>query len=836
MKHDQSIASRLTWGPALLGVLLCLLPMAAWADVDPYPVDNLLRRFDSVLETWSTAVYNAASYLFWSLATISMVWTFSMMVFRRADFGELFAELVRFVILTGIFWWLLSEASGPDGHIVSILESMRLMGERASGDGALRPAALLRSSYEVFFEVARQSAEDSWKDADKIVGLALATGVVILIALAAVSMMIIKLMIWILAYGGLFLLGFGGAGWSSGIAVNYYKHVLAAGVSYFVMLLLAGTGEAFLSEYSMEVAGAITLPSLIIMLVASIMLLALLVRIPNLVASIVLGSQFGMSGNPHFSGHVMSLGGGAVATGVGQAGQGAQALYAAYRAPPGASRLDDLARHAGANDEFARSSVVNAPLMYATDASRTSAQSAFAATVPAVDVAREAARSQSMVAAPTVPSQSESSDRGVKGTGGSGPPTNSSTGVAQAPDAGASAAGAGRAGAMSEGGSARQSGGAMATSAPPAPPADLSSALPVSHAGRSVPSASPTLTAERHAPPPAQSVLPPVALRTPAPAVTADGPVTRVDPVTAASGTSASVFPRVNSPGEADIPTASSSVLSAWNASPDLQGAQAVRSSTGAADMPAAPLPDMGEPVIAQHGRAGSSDLTSVARRHVDGPAATAAAPHTPVEPAVSLPGQSTPLATLDTDASPSTGALPGGASTHTGPERQRTASPGDVSVASAGAPPVGPVGPVAPLSAVGPQDLAGTHNPVNGPMRTAQVAGGNAQAPAAPAPAPPASAPSVNAPTVDHQAATGGTAAPAGAPLQPQPAAGPAPSLSASAPTPPTGGAASPVLRETPRAASLARDALTGSAKDAPPPAPALAPRHPTDGGKRDR
>jgi type IV secretion system protein VirB6/type IV secretion system protein TrbL len=33
---------------------------------------------------------------------------------------------------------------------------------------------------------------------------------------------------WVLAYGGVFFLGFGGSRWTSDLAINYYKTVLNA--------------------------------------------------------------------------------------------------------------------------------------------------------------------------------------------------------------------------------------------------------------------------------------------------------------------------------------------------------------------------------------------------------------------------------------------------------------------------------------------------------------------------------------------------------------------------------------------------------------------------------
>jgi type IV secretion system protein TrbL len=50
---------------------------------------------------------NAAMFLFWTLGTISLVFTFGFMALRKADIGEFFAEFIRFILFFGFFLWLL---------------------------------------------------------------------------------------------------------------------------------------------------------------------------------------------------------------------------------------------------------------------------------------------------------------------------------------------------------------------------------------------------------------------------------------------------------------------------------------------------------------------------------------------------------------------------------------------------------------------------------------------------------------------------------------------------------------------------------------------------------
>jgi hypothetical protein len=73
-------------------------------------------------------IQSAAERLFWTLVLISMVWTFGMMLLRKADIGDFFAEFTRFIIFTGFYFWLLTNAvSGHNiaGTIISLDAAIR---------------------------------------------------------------------------------------------------------------------------------------------------------------------------------------------------------------------------------------------------------------------------------------------------------------------------------------------------------------------------------------------------------------------------------------------------------------------------------------------------------------------------------------------------------------------------------------------------------------------------------------------------------------------------------------------------------------------------------------
>ena len=71
----------------LLFCLVCLFTIgeAEAADKHKNLFNNVLTAYKNAASNWAEKITTAASWLFWSLVTISMVWTFGMMALRKAE-------------------------------------------------------------------------------------------------------------------------------------------------------------------------------------------------------------------------------------------------------------------------------------------------------------------------------------------------------------------------------------------------------------------------------------------------------------------------------------------------------------------------------------------------------------------------------------------------------------------------------------------------------------------------------------------------------------------------------------------------------------------------------
>ncbi|HEL8420336.1 TPA: P-type conjugative transfer protein TrbL [Legionella pneumophila] len=320
-------------------ILVCLLGFSACCHAQGHGMDSrdlldtILQRFASTSALWSKTMLSYARYLFWSLASISMVWTYGLMALRKADIQEFLAETVRFFVVVGFFYWILD--NGP-AIAKAIIDSMRQLAAKASGiNEHVSPSDIV----DVGFDIVSKAIDSSsiWSPAATTVGLLVAGVILIILALVSINMLIILITAWILTYGGIVLLGFGGGRWTQDIAINYYKTVLGIALQAFAMILIIGIGKSFVDQYYAAMSENIMLKEMFVMLVVAVLLLVLIDKIPPALAGIVSGGGsggggLGLGGAMGAAGIAGAAMAGAVGSTLAQSGGGLSALNAAFKA------------------------------------------------------------------------------------------------------------------------------------------------------------------------------------------------------------------------------------------------------------------------------------------------------------------------------------------------------------------------------------------------------------------------------------------------------------------------------------------------------------------------
>lgn len=325
---------------ALTGAVLLLYSAGAAAQLTNQGLfDQVVTEFATRATSWQSVVMNAAMWVFWTLGTISLAWTGGMMILRKADIGEFFAEFIRFIMFFGFFLWLLR--NGP-AFASSIIQSLQRLGEQASGVSSVTPSGIV----DIGFMLFKQSLANAslWSPVDTVIGFVLSLGILLLLATVGVKMLLLFVSSWILMYAGVFYLGFGGSRWTSDMAINYYKTVLGVAVQIFAMVLLVGIGVDLLSSFYAKMnKGTLNFEELVVMLVFCFALLKLINKIPGLLSGVITGAGIGHAGIGNFGAGAVAgaalgaagMAGAAVMGGAQNIGGGMSAIQAAFEKAAG---------------------------------------------------------------------------------------------------------------------------------------------------------------------------------------------------------------------------------------------------------------------------------------------------------------------------------------------------------------------------------------------------------------------------------------------------------------------------------------------------------------------
>lgn len=315
-------------------LLLCVIDVAYALPSGDGVLNDVTVRFMKASSKWGDAITGYAKWLFWVLALLSMVWTFGIMALRKADFGEVIAEFVRFTITTGFFFWLLE--NGPT-MAIAIINSMQEIGAVASkgevGLGSLTPSTPISIGLDI---VKKAFDATSWTTPINNLAVVIVSAAILLcMAVVAANILLALVTAWVLSYAGVFILGFGGGKWTSDLAIGYFKAMLGIGLELMTMTLLVGIAVSVTDGFYRDLDGSSLYELLIVMSVC--MVLALLIgKLPARVASLA-GGGSGMGIGPGslisaaaMTGAAIASAGAAVAAGAAGLAGGAQAISAAF--------------------------------------------------------------------------------------------------------------------------------------------------------------------------------------------------------------------------------------------------------------------------------------------------------------------------------------------------------------------------------------------------------------------------------------------------------------------------------------------------------------------------
>lgn len=309
----------------LLLVVALVLPGVSYAEVDPDNIlNNIVDQYRGAVSTWEPIIRRHSMWLFWTLAFFEFAWMGIRLALKGADFQEFVSELVQRIMFVGFFAAVLL-FSGE--WIDAIISSFRQIADEATvaggGTAGISPSAIFDRGLAIAWSITSEVGMNPFTN----LGLMISS-LVLMVCFALISafLMLALIEMYIVTGAGIVLLGFGGSRFTKDFAVKYLTYAVSVGVKLLVMQLVVGIGEAIVSDWQTDVEN--NQGQTLILVGASIVILALVKSVPDIIQGIINGVSPGSGGA--ITAAAAAVGGAAIGAATGAVG-GYQAVKEASK-------------------------------------------------------------------------------------------------------------------------------------------------------------------------------------------------------------------------------------------------------------------------------------------------------------------------------------------------------------------------------------------------------------------------------------------------------------------------------------------------------------------------
>jgi type IV secretion system protein TrbL len=274
---------------------------------------GIIDQFHTAANAWGPALQQAATVLYWSLITISLVLTFMPMALRGAELNEWAETLFRFVLVTGFWLWMIHNFSTlADDIIKGFWHAGQNAAAASGGNTRLDPWDVVSTGLNISAAVAQQA--HLWNPGTAIViGLA-ALVILVVFALMAGVIAITLVETFIIINAAVIFMALAGFQFSAEIARHAIRYVIGIGAKLFALQLIIGVASAIFQNWSTQfnAAGAVaTIPDAL----SLVALVVLVFYLANSVPSALMGIVTGAHGTGQSIGSMVAAGTTAMAVG-----------------------------------------------------------------------------------------------------------------------------------------------------------------------------------------------------------------------------------------------------------------------------------------------------------------------------------------------------------------------------------------------------------------------------------------------------------------------------------------------------------------------------------------
>lgn len=239
---------------------------------------------------------DAASTLFWLLCGIAIVVQGVKLVFMDGTINGFFGIFVRFLIIVGLFKYLLDNGPAIGAAILDSLISVS-----GGGSGATQqigPAELLDKAVAMSTELANIVNSKGSIFGDMMLSIILVL-IDVLLFLIVVNYTILYFCAYAMCALGVIVVGFGALPLTRDFAFNYLKTIIALGLELMTMIIVCTSGmNVFSSLYTIvandQRIGTIFIQDFLILLFCALFFYSLSRALPELVGSLVANGHFNL--------------------------------------------------------------------------------------------------------------------------------------------------------------------------------------------------------------------------------------------------------------------------------------------------------------------------------------------------------------------------------------------------------------------------------------------------------------------------------------------------------------------------------------------------------------
>lgn len=339
----------------LLVMVVCVGFMALDASAEEQVFDVMMEKYKDVASKWQGIMFNWAQLIFWPLALMSLSWRLIQRSIDGVDIAGLFREIFWPGFFIGFYYYLLVNGSSIGAEILSVFMRVASEGSEITGMSnlAFSPSGIMSMANEIWWEVLRTSGKglvyslipgtESGMFAN-LLGIFVSFGVWVLLAMVAIDVLILLIASWVLLYGGLIILAFGG-GFGFGLhqyALNYFRSVVALGLQLLGTGLIVTVGLSVMQTDLISFRQGFNLQTLMSFLLCAMAMKMVVGSIPPMLAGMINGNVGALG--PKGEGVIGGLVGAGVtaATTTVSLGMGAAASAKMHAAQAGLDRVKNI--------------------------------------------------------------------------------------------------------------------------------------------------------------------------------------------------------------------------------------------------------------------------------------------------------------------------------------------------------------------------------------------------------------------------------------------------------------------------------------------------------------